>query len=74
VPIAATKPVQVADVDEQIFTIALVEDLTPTPEDRYAAILGHQADHGLSVPQMRERLSCCYGTMVRSTSVPGRFA
>ena len=63
--IAATKPIlwEVADVVEQIFTIALVEDLTPTPEDRYAAILGHQADHGLSVRQMRERLRCCYGTM-----------
>lgn len=64
-PIAATNPIlwEVADVVEQIFTIALVEDLTPTPEDRYAAILGHQADHGLSVPQMRGCLRCCYGTM-----------
>jgi hypothetical protein len=64
VSIATTKPIlwEVADIVEQIFTIALVEDLTPTPEDRYAAI-GHQADHGLSVPQMRERLRCCYGTM-----------
>jgi hypothetical protein len=64
-PIAATKPIlwEVADVVEQMFTIALVEDLTPTPQDLYAAILGHQADHGLSVPQMRERLRCCYGTM-----------
>ena len=51
---------EVADVVEQIFCIACVEDLTPTADDRYAAILGFQADHGVSVPQMRERLrSCC---------------
>jgi hypothetical protein len=76
VSIATTKPIlwEVADIVEQIFTIALVEDLTPTPEDRYAAILGHQADHGLSVPQMRERLRAATEPCARSTSVPGRFA
>jgi hypothetical protein len=65
VSIATTKPVlwEVADVVGQVFAIACVADLTPTAEHRYAAILGYQADHDLSVPQMRERLRCCYGTM-----------
>jgi hypothetical protein len=37
-------------------TAAAIEDLTPTPEDRHAAIADYQADRGLSRAQMELEL------------------
>jgi hypothetical protein len=36
---------EVADVIEQIYTIAFTTNLQPDPEDREAAILDHRAEH-----------------------------
>jgi hypothetical protein len=54
---------EVADIVEQIFRIAFVEDLLhPRPEEFDAATCDYQADHGLSMTGMREAMRQ-YGTL-----------
>jgi hypothetical protein len=54
---------EVADVIEQIYTIAFTENLQPDLEDREAAILDYRAEQKVARTTMQERLRCCYVTM-----------
>ena len=75
-PIAASKPIlwEVADVVEQIFTIALVEDLTRLPR---TAMPPFSPIRLTMVFPFRRCAGACAAAMelcARSTSAPGRFA
>jgi hypothetical protein len=53
---------EVADIVEQIYTIALTENLYPRPEEFDAAACDYQADHGLTYSKMCEAMRQ-YGTL-----------
>jgi len=77
VPTVAIKPVvlwEVADVVEQIFTLAMTCDLrTVTPEDHEAAVRTYQAEHDLPTTRLREVLRSSL-TAMREVDELGRQA
>ena len=58
-PVTVLRPrlCELADILEQIFRIAFVEDLHPRPKEYDAATCDYAAAHGLSVNAMREQIA-----------------
>ena len=54
---------EVADVIEQIYTIAFTQNLYPSSEDRQAAMADYQAEHEFSTHRLCELLRYNYLTM-----------